>query len=103
MEAGGRRRQRQPLASQPSSLIDLAVEPPTKSELPATGAVVGEGQTEMMMNDAPTILNPNLAPTVETTPLQDAVKACQVTTFPHPPRSLFCIQKRVRSRVAGIF
>lgn len=35
-----------------------------------------------MMNDAPTILNPNLAPRpppVETTPLQDAVKACQVT------------------------
>eukprot|EP00903_Cladosiphon_okamuranus_P009592 g9131.t1 len=34
----------------------------------------------MMMNDAPTILNPNLAPRpppVETTPVQDAVKACQ--------------------------
>lgn len=54
----------------------------------------------MMMNDAPTILNPNLAPRpppVETTPLQDAVKACQVTFSFRTPQQRFPI---LRSKLA---
>lgn len=64
--------------------------------------MVGEGQTEMMMNDAPTILNPNLAPTVETTPLQDAVKACQVSTLHFPTTPFFVLHFKNASGATGL-